>query len=120
VDDPRLRIPAGPAGVFTKHMGAPVAVLLLAGSMVVTALVWSSLWWFAAAGSRLVDDSVDRAARRRVLERSLGTAATFALSAPAVLITIHIGDVYSTLAPVIWVVGLVTTRLWLAQSATAA
>jgi uncharacterized membrane protein len=109
-----------PAGVFTKHMGAPVAVLLFAGSVFVTALVWSSLWWLATAGSRLVDDLVDRAARRQVLERSLGTAATFALSAPAVLVTFHIGEVDLTLAPVIWVVGLVATRLWLARSAAAA
>jgi hypothetical protein len=37
-----------------------------------------------------------------------------------VLVTFHIGEVYLTLAPVIWVVGLVATRLWLTRSTAAA
>jgi uncharacterized membrane protein len=105
-----------PAGVFTKHTGAPVAVLFFAGSMFVTALVWSSVWWWATAGSKLVDGTMDRRARRHVLGRSLGTAAVFALSAPLVLVTFHVGEVDLTLASVGWLIGLIATRLWLRRS----
>jgi uncharacterized membrane protein len=102
---------AYPAGVFTKHTGAPVAVLFFAGSLLITALVSALLWWYASRPSGLVDDSVDRGTRLQVLRRPLSTAAILVVSAPTVLVGFSIGELELTLAPIVWILALIAVRL---------
>jgi uncharacterized membrane protein len=99
-----------PAGVLTKHLDAPVAVLFFIGSVVVTALVWLGLGWYASAGSRLVDESTGED-RRRVLRRSMTTPLVFALSAPLAPVIFEIGGDAFSLAIVVWIVALPAARI---------
>jgi uncharacterized membrane protein len=99
-----------PAGVLTKHLGAPVAVLFFIGSVIVTALVWLALGWYASAGSRLVDQSTDED-RRQVLRRSLSTLVVFAASAPLAPVIFEIGDDDFSLAILVWILALPAARV---------
>ena len=98
-----------PAGVLTKHLGAPVAVLFFIGSVVVTTLVWLALGWYASAGSRLVDESTGED-RRHVLRRSLTTPLVFTLSAPLAPVVFEIGGDEFSLAIVVWLLALPAAR----------
>ena len=106
-----------PAGVFTKHMGAPVAVLFFAGSVFVTAIAAAALSWYATRGVESAPARVDAATRRSLIERPLSTAVVFGLSAPTVLVGFHIGEVELTLAQVLWLCGLVAARIFLVRRA---
>lgn len=108
-----------PAGVFTKHMVAPVAALFFAGSLMITALVSAALWWFATGSPRLVGEQMDRETRLRLLQRPLFTAAIMIVSAPLVLVGLSIGEFELTLASLVWVVGLIAARIWFIRSAPA-
>jgi uncharacterized membrane protein len=107
---------AYPAGLFIKHTGAPVAVLLFIGSLVITALVSALVWRYASGAPGLVDDSVDPETRTRVLRRPLLTAAILVLSAPTVLVGFSIGQLEMTLAPIVWIGGLIAVRLQLMRN----
>ena len=100
-----------PAGVFTKHTGAPVAALFFAGSLLVTALVLAALWWYATGSRSLVDD-LDRETRVQLVQRPLATAAIMVVSAPFVVAGFSVGEFPLTLAPLVWIAGLVVTRIW--------
>jgi uncharacterized membrane protein len=108
-----------PAGVFTKHMGAPVAVLFFAGSLVVTAMAGAVVAWHATRGADLPADRTDGTTRQVLLLRPLSTAAVFAVSMPAVLVGFHVGEVKLTLAQVLWLCGLVAARIFLVRRAHA-
>ena len=105
-----------PAGVLTKHLGAPVAVLFFIGSVVVTALVWLALRRYASAGSRLVDESTDDD-RRQLLRRSLSTPVVLAASAPLAPVIFEIGGDEFSLAIVVWIIALPAARVAAARRA---
>jgi uncharacterized membrane protein len=105
-----------PAVVFAKNTGAPVAVLFFAGSLLVTALVSAALSWYASGIPRLVGD-VDRTTRRRLVRRPLLMAAVLVISAPLAAVGFTIGEFQETLAPLVWIAGLVAARTWLIRSA---
>jgi uncharacterized membrane protein len=105
-----------PAGVLTKHLGAPVAVLFFIGSVVVTALVWLALRRYASAGSRLVDESTDDD-RRQLLRRSLSTPIVLAASAPLAPVIFEIGGDEFSLAIVVWIIALPAARVAAARRA---
>lgn len=102
---------AYPAGVFTKHTGAPVAALFFAGSLMIAALVLAALWWYASGSPRLTD-GLDRATRLRLVARPLLTAAILIVSAPFVLAGFSLGQFELTLASIIWIAGLAAVRIW--------
>jgi uncharacterized membrane protein len=102
---------AYPAGVFTKHTGAPVAVLFFTGTLLITALVSALVWWYVSGSPRLVGDSVDRPTRVQMLRRPLSTAAILVVAAPTVLVGFSIGTVGMTLAPIVWILALIAVRL---------
>jgi uncharacterized membrane protein len=96
-----------PAGVLTKHLGAPVAVLFFAGSMVVTGIVWTGLGWYASRNGGRVDEGVWRAARLR----GGATVGVFALSAPLAPVILTIGGDGYSLAVLAWILALAPIRV---------
>jgi uncharacterized membrane protein len=107
-----------PAGVFTKHTDAPVAVLFFAGSLMITALVSAALWWYATGSSTLTGE-IDRERRLRLVQRPLFTAAIMVVSAPFAVVGLSVGEFDLTLASVVWIVGLIAARIWFIRSAPA-
>jgi uncharacterized membrane protein len=95
-----------PAGVLTKHLGAPVAVLFFAGSMVVTGIVWLGLGWYASRNGA-VDEGVWRGARLR----GGITVGVFALSAPLAPVILTIGGDGYSLAVLAWILALAPIRV---------
>jgi TMEM175 potassium channel family protein len=99
-----------PAGVFTKHTGAPVAALFFAGSLMVTALVLAALWWYASGTPRLAGN-LDRAVRLELVRRPLTTVAVLLVSMPFVVVGFHVGEFELTLASIVWIAGLAFARI---------
>jgi uncharacterized membrane protein len=108
-----------PAGVFTKHTGAPVAALFFAGSMMITALVSAGLWWLVTGSPRLLGEQLDRGTRVRLVQRPLFTAAIMVVSGPFVVVGFTIGEFALTLATIVWIVGLAAARIWFLRAAPA-
>jgi TMEM175 potassium channel family protein len=107
-----------PAGTFAEHTGAPVAALFFAGSLMVAALVSAGLWWYAT-GSLTLAGELDRATRLRLTQRPLLTSVIFVVSAPFVVVGLKLGEFELTLATIVWIVGLISARIWFLRSAPA-
>jgi uncharacterized membrane protein len=73
-----------PTAVLAEHLPDPtsrrVAVAFYSATLVVIALAYNAVWWYAVAGRRLVDPRADSAAIRTISRRYLLGPVSYAVS----------------------------------------
>lgn len=103
-----------PASLLGNHLDAPIAVIFFAGSVLVTGLAWSGLWWYASGTSGRLASTEERT-RQLLLWKGLSTPLIMLASIPFTWVVFDVGGGGLSLATVLWIVTVPSARLLLTR-----
>ncbi len=93
-----------PTALLGQYLDQQVAIIIYAGTLVLTGLALQTLWWYATSHYRLVERTIDPDLVRRATRRNLTAPLIYSLAIGISLVSITASLVLLILVPLFYIV----------------
>ena len=107
-----------PTALLGQYPEQQVAVIIYAGTLVITGLVLQSLWWYATSEYRLVDRTIDPRLVQRATRRNLTAPLIYLLAIGISLFSVPASFVLFFLVPVYYILPGRIDQHWAPRTAS--
>ncbi len=101
-----------PTALLGQYPEQRVAIIIYAGTLVITGLVLQALWWYATSGYRLVDRTIDPRLVQRATRRNLTAPLIYLLAIGISVFSVPASFVLLILVPLYYILPGRIDRYW--------